>query len=97
MKKHVAFLITFALLANGGLLAQEAPAAKTPDAPVAAQSAASVPAATAPDTTGSSAAQSTQTAGSNANWHNWVFAGTGLAIAAVGAIIISLDSGESAH
>ena len=97
MKKHIAFLTAFCLAANAGLLAQDPPAATNQDVPAAAQAAASVPVATAPNPTGSSAVQSTQTATKSTNWHNWVFAGTALTIAAVSAIIVSLDSGEGAH
>ena len=97
MKKFIVFLTTFSLVANAGLFAQEAPVAKTPDATAAVQTAASVPVATAPNPTGSSAVQSTQTATRSTSWHNWIFAGTALAIVVAGAIIVSLDSGADAH
>ena len=93
MKKCLVLFTSVALVAQMGLFAQEAPqsaAVKTPES-LAAKAPESVPAAT-----GSSAAQSSRAANSS-NWQNWIFAGTALAIAAIGAIVVSLNSGEEAH
>lgn len=71
------------LAATVSLSAQEAPAAPEETAPAA-------------QPTGQTAAVAAKMSKEN-NWQNWVFVGGALVAAGVAILVISLDSGSSAH
>jgi|GEM_PF-2665837 len=50
----------------------------------------------AQDTIGEAAVASQKTSSSN-EWQNWVFASSALVAAAVGVVIVSLNSGSTSH
>ena len=86
MKKWIALFTSALLIIQTGLCAQEKSQTQPPveEAPVEPVK---VP--------GAAAAQSSQA--SSSTRQNWIFAGTALAIAVVGVVIVSLSSGKEAR
>lgn len=84
MKKTIPFLLLVSCLARP-LQAQEAP--------IPAEAVQDEP---ADDSVGQASLVATKSGQEN-NWQNWVFVGGALVAAAVAVLVVSLDSGSSAH
>jgi hypothetical protein len=95
MKKFISFLTIFVLIAHIGLFAEATEQLEaTSPAALAAQPASVTPAEsiTKNSAIGTGAAKSSQT-GRTTSWQNWVFGGTALVLAAIGIVVVTINSG----